>query len=41
MKLLLGHIERMRTEADRQKLPNTVSAYPEIGGATRPRGSAH
>ena len=37
MKLLLAHIERMRTEADRQKLPTTVSAYPDIGGATPPR----
>ncbi|HUE29854.1 MAG TPA: outer membrane protein assembly factor BamD [Verrucomicrobiae bacterium] len=35
--LLLTHIEHMRTEADRQKLPNTVSAYPDIGGATPPR----
>jgi len=36
MKLLLTRIERMRGEADRQKLPNTVSAYPDIGGATPP-----
>ena len=25
-------IDRMRDEADRQKLPSTVSAYPDIGG---------
>ncbi len=37
MKLLLTGIERMRGEADRQKLPTTVSAYPDIGGATPPR----
>ena len=30
--LLLGRIDRMREQADRQKLPNTVSAYPDIGG---------
>jgi outer membrane protein assembly factor BamD len=31
--LLLGRIDRMREQADRQKLPRTVSAYPDIGGA--------
>src|SRR5690349_9262777 len=31
--LLLGRIDRMRDQADRQKLPRTVSAYPDIGGA--------
>jgi len=30
--LLLGRIDRMRQQADRQKLPTTVSAYPDIGG---------
>ena len=30
--LLIGRIDRMRLQADRQKLPNTVSAYPDIGG---------
>ena len=36
MNLLIAHIVHMRTEADRQKLPNTVSAYPDITGATPP-----
>jgi outer membrane protein assembly factor BamD len=31
--LLLARIDRMRDQADRQKLPRTVSAYPDIGGA--------
>jgi outer membrane protein assembly factor BamD len=34
--LLLGRIDRMREQADRQKLPHTVSAYPDIGGGTGP-----
>ena len=29
---LVARIDRMRDEADRQKLPSTVSAYPDIGG---------
>ena len=35
--LLIGRIQRMRTDADRQKLPSTVSAYPDVGGTTPPR----
>jgi outer membrane protein assembly factor BamD len=31
--LLVGRIDRMRLEAARQKVPPTVSAYPDIGGA--------
>jgi len=34
--LLLARIDRMREHADRQKLPNTVSAYPDIGGTLTP-----
>jgi outer membrane protein assembly factor BamD len=33
LKLLVAHIDRMGQQADRQKLPTTVSAYPDIGGA--------
>src|SRR5689334_21766195 len=29
---LVARIDRMRDEANRQKLPSTVSAYPDIGG---------
>jgi len=36
MTLLIAHIVQMRSEADRQKLPSTVSAYPDITGATPP-----
>jgi outer membrane protein assembly factor BamD len=32
--LLVGRIDRMREQADRQNVPRTVSAYPEIGGAS-------
>ncbi|HYR97155.1 MAG TPA: outer membrane protein assembly factor BamD [Candidatus Binatus sp.] len=32
LRLLVARIDRMRQQADRQKLPNTVSAYPDIGG---------
>jgi outer membrane protein assembly factor BamD len=32
LRLLIARIDRMREQADRQKLPNTVSAYPDIGG---------
>ena len=31
--LLVGRIEEMRLQADRQQVPRTVSAYPEIGGS--------
>jgi outer membrane protein assembly factor BamD len=37
LRLLIAHLERMRTEADRQRLPSTVSAYPDVGGATAPQ----
>ena len=37
LRLLIAHLERMRTEADRQRLPSTVSAYPDVGGATPPQ----
>jgi len=37
LRLFIAHLERMRTEADRQRLPSTVSAYPEVGGATPPQ----
>src|ERR1041384_8787005 len=30
--LLVARIDRMREQADRQKLPTTVSAYPDIAG---------
>ncbi|HJQ85123.1 MAG TPA: outer membrane protein assembly factor BamD [Candidatus Binatia bacterium] len=30
--LLVARIDRMRQQADRQKLPTTVSAYPDIAG---------
>jgi outer membrane protein assembly factor BamD len=30
--LLVGRIDRMRGQADRQHLPTTVSAYPDVGG---------
>src|SRR6266850_2237513 len=30
LRLLVARIDRMRQQADRQKLPNTVSAYPDI-----------
>jgi outer membrane protein assembly factor BamD len=31
LQLLVGRLDRMREQADRQKLPTTVSAYPDIG----------
>jgi outer membrane protein assembly factor BamD len=31
--LLLGRIDRMRDRPDRQRVPHTVSAYPDVGGA--------
>jgi outer membrane protein assembly factor BamD len=31
--LLLAHLDRMRTDEARRKLPPNVSAYPDIGGA--------
>src|SRR5262245_3497639 len=33
---LIARIDRMRGQADRQKLPRTVSAYPDIGGPGAP-----
>jgi outer membrane protein assembly factor BamD len=36
LNLLLGRIDRMREHAARKKLPNTVSAYPDIGGTLTP-----
>jgi outer membrane protein assembly factor BamD len=36
LRLLVARIDRMRGEADRQKLPTTVSAYPDIGGTLAP-----
>jgi outer membrane protein assembly factor BamD len=36
LNLLVARIDRMRAQEDRQKLPTTVSAYPDIGGATQP-----
>jgi outer membrane protein assembly factor BamD len=32
--LLVGRIDRLRETPDRQNVPRTVSAYPEIGGAS-------
>jgi outer membrane protein assembly factor BamD len=32
--LLVGRIDRMREDPERQTVPRTVSAYPEIGGAS-------
>ena len=38
LQLLIARIDRMREQADRQKLPTTVSAYPDIAGPDgRPR----
>ena len=34
--LLVAHLDEMRQQADRQKLPTTVSAYPDIGGTPGP-----
>lgn len=34
---LVSHIERMQAEPDRQKLPTTVSAYPDTGNASGER----
>jgi outer membrane protein assembly factor BamD len=31
LQLLVGRLDRMREQADRKKLPTTVSAYPDIG----------
>jgi outer membrane protein assembly factor BamD len=35
--LLLNRLDQNRDQADRQKVPNTVSAYPDVGGTTQPR----
>ena len=35
--ILIARIQRMRSDEDRQKLPSTVSAYPDVGGTTPPR----
>lgn len=35
--LLMAHLDRMRDEAGRQKLPTTVSAYPDTGGGMQPQ----
>ena len=34
LRLLVARIDRMRDDANRQKLPATVSAYPDIAGPT-------
>jgi outer membrane protein assembly factor BamD len=33
LNLLVAHLDHMRDQADRQKLPTTVSAYPDIAGS--------
>jgi outer membrane protein assembly factor BamD len=35
--LLLDRLAQNREQADRQKVPSTVSAYPDIGGTNQPR----
>jgi outer membrane protein assembly factor BamD len=35
--LLLNRLDQNREQADRKKVPNTVSAYPDVGGTTQPR----
>jgi outer membrane protein assembly factor BamD len=35
--LLLNRLDQNREQADRQKVPTTVSAYPDVGGTTQPR----
>jgi outer membrane protein assembly factor BamD len=35
--LLLNRLAANREQADRQKVPSTVSAYPDIGGTNQPR----
>jgi hypothetical protein len=34
--LLLARIDRMRLSPERQSVPRTVSAYPDVGGARAP-----
>jgi len=36
LNLLVARIDRMRAQEDRQKLPTTVSAYPDIAGSAQP-----
>ena len=35
--MLLDRLAQNREQADRQKVPNAVSAYPDIGGTNQPR----